>query len=103
MKVIWSTEAKDSLQEIVRYIRHEFGDKRRSQFVQEVREAEKMISRRPTIGKIDPLFAKRRETYRSVIINGLNKMVYYVKNDTIRIAAFWDCRREPTIQARQAE
>ena len=32
----------------------------------------------PGIGPIEPLFADRPKAYRSVIINGLNKLVYYV-------------------------
>ena len=31
----------------------------------------------------------------------LNKIVYYIKDDTIRIAAMWDTRREPKAQARK--
>ena len=49
----------------------------------------------PTMGKIDPLFAHRKQTYRSIIVRRLNKVVYYVKDDTLHVAAFWDTRREP--------
>ena len=31
----------------------------------------------------------------------LNKIVYYIKDDTIRIAAMWDTRREPKAQAKK--
>ena len=55
----------------------------------------------PTMGVIDPLFAHRKQTYRSLIVRRLNKIVYYVKGDTLHIAAFWDTRREPKSQARQ--
>ena len=51
----------------------------------------------------DPLFSHRRYVYRSVIINGLSKLVYYVDNDSIYIAAFWDTRREPKNQADSVE
>ena len=53
----------------------------------------------PNIGTIDPLFSDRTEVYRSVIIDGLSKMVYFIKEDTIYIAAFWDCRQEPEIKS----
>lgn len=33
------------------------------------------------------------------VIRRLNKVVYYVKGDTIHIAALWDTRREPKAQA----
>ena len=57
------------------------------------------LKRSPGIGQIDPLFADRPQTYRSVIINGLNKMVYRIDNDTIRIVAFWDTRMDDKEQA----
>ena len=34
----------------------------------------------PGIGVIEPLFAERPKAYRSIIINGLNKLVYSVEN-----------------------
>ena len=42
-------------------------------------------------------------TYRSVIINGLNKMVYRVDGNIIYIVDFWDTRREPVSLASQTE
>ena len=62
-----------------------------------------MLQRSPYIGPIDPLFDDRPVTYRSVIINGLSKMVYYIDDDVIYIAAFWDTRREPKKQAELVE
>ena len=57
------------------------------------------LKRSPGIGQIDPLFASRAATYRSVIVNGLNKMVYRIDDDVIYIVAFWDTRMEPEEQA----
>jgi plasmid stabilization system protein ParE len=103
MRIIWNLRAKEAKHQVALYIRRRFGLKREKKFLQEVdRTAEKLL-RNPFIGKIDPLFADRSITYRSVIVNNLNKMVYYVKDDTIRIAAFWDTRMEPTNQAAQTD
>jgi hypothetical protein len=55
------------------------------------------------LGKLDPLFAHRKRSYRSIIIRRLSKVVYYVKDDIIHIAAFWDTRREPKKQASQVK
>ena len=57
----------------------------------------------PNIGSIDPLFDDRPKTYRSIIINGLSKMVYFIDDETIHIVAFWDTRREPKKQAEQVK
>ena len=55
------------------------------------------------IGQIAPLFSDREKTYRSVIINGLNKLVYFVGDDILYIAAFWDTRMDDEDQAAQVK
>lgn len=103
MKVEWTEHAKRQRDQIAEYIRQQFGVKRKTQFLQEVRRTTKTIRSSPGVGTIDSLYNDRPTTYRSVIINGLNKMVYRVDNDTIYIVAFWDTRREPIYQASQTE
>ena len=99
MRVIWSDHALAQRKQVADYIRDYFGAKHKIRFLQEVRRTTKMLSRSANVGSIDPLFADRLVAYRSIIINGLSKMVYYVKDDTIRIAGFWDTRCEPEAQA----
>ena len=103
MNVVWHSRAEIEKDKIADYIRWRFGDNRMELFMQEVDETVQMIMLSPNIGFIDPLFAHRARTYRSIIINGLSKMVYYVKGDMLHIAAFWDTRREPKHQARQTQ
>ena len=99
MKIIWHPRAEKSQLMIADYIRDLFGFKRKKAFMQEVRQMTQTLRRNPNIGKIDPLFANRAKTYRSVIVKGLNKLVYYVEDDTLYIAGFWDTRMEPNEQA----
>ena len=101
MKVHWDPVAMKALRQVAAYIRREFGVKRAKRFRQDVDDTVKQLLRSPGIGQIDPLFSDRAKTYRSVIINGLNKLVYFVSDDILYIAAFWDTRREPKNQARQ--
>lgn len=101
MKVIWQPAAKKGRTEVAAYIRRQFGAKRKISFLQEVRETTQMLRKSPNIGSIDPLYAERPLTYHSVIINGLNKMVYRVDGDIIYIVDFWDTRREPIKQRDQ--
>ena len=103
MRVIWQEPAKVGRRQVAAYIRKEFGTKRAKKFKQEVDDTVKQLMRSPNIGQIDPLFDDRPQAYRSVIINGLNKLVYRVDDDTIHIVAFWDTRREPTDEAAQTE
>lgn len=71
--------------------------------MQEVNDTVEKLKCSPYIGQIDPLFEGYTATYRSVIINGLNKLVYRIDDDTIHIVAFWDTRMEPEEQAANVE
>ena len=103
MKIKWQHYASVQRQQVAAYIRREFGVKRAKQFKQEVDLAAKSLARSPNIGQIDPLFADRPQTYRSIVVNGLNKLVYRIDGDTINIVAFWDTRSEPEGQAEQVK
>ena len=103
MRVKWSERARRQRDEVANYIRRQFGAKRKYKFKQEIRETTNLLMRSPGIGQIDPLFEDRPQAYRSIIINGLNKLVYRVDDDTIHIVALWDTRKEPTGEAAQTE
>ena len=62
-----------------------------------------LLGEQPYMGKIEPYLAHRPVKYRSIVVNRLNKIVYRIDDDAIRIVAFWDTRREPKKQAEQVE
>ena len=103
MKVIWDPKAKENRTQVADYIRRQFGVKHKTRFLHEVRQVTQQLKRTPGIGQIDPLFADRVRTYRSVIINGLNKLVYFVSDDILYIAGFWDTRMDDESQAAQVK
>lgn len=101
MNYIWDPKAETQRDEIARYIFERFGERRVTKFRSDVDHAVDMILRFPSIGAIDPLFADRPVTYRSIVVGGLSKLVYRVEDDVVYIAAMWDCRCEPQVQAEQ--
>ena len=103
MRIEWTYLADRQRDQVANYIRKQFGAKRMKVFLKEVRSTTKMLNCNPNIGPIDPLFDDRPIAYRYVIINSLSKMVYYIDDDVIYIAAFWDTRREPKKQAEQVK
>ena len=125
MKILWHKRAVAQLYQVEEYVLRDFGERIRQEFMDEVEQVvlslaetptlvsvtssnqvEQVVlslAETPTMGKIDPLFAHRKQTYRSIIVRRKNKIVYYIKDDTINIAAFWDTRREPKNQARQTK
>lgn len=103
MKIYWHKRAVTMLHQIEEYVLHEFGERASREFMYDVEQSVSALAKMPNMGKLDPLFAHRKQTYRSIIVRRLNKVVYYVKGDTIHIAAFWDTRREPESQANQTK
>lgn len=103
MKIHWHKRAAAQLQQVEEYVLRDFGELVRREFMDDAERAVLMLADMPTMGKPDPLFAYRKQTYRSIIVHRLNKVVYYVKGDTIHVAAFWDTRREPCNQASQVK
>jgi plasmid stabilization system protein ParE len=100
MKIFWHDEAKVGRRQIAKYIHNYFGNKRMKIFRQSVDQTVRMLKRHPEIGPIDPLFADRSRTYRSIVVDNLSKMVYRYDEDekTIHIVAFWDCRKDPSFE-----
>ena len=99
MKVSWSKKASDAVVSTSVYILDKFGPKASEEFLQEVQHVSDLLESNPCLGPVEPLLAQKSKPYRSVVLNHLNKVVYYIKDDTIRIAAFWDTPREPKAQA----
>jgi len=49
----------------------------------------------PESGFPEPLLSDRKIRYRASVINEYYKVIYYIKGDILRIAAFWDMRMHP--------
>ncbi len=95
MKVIWSLQAKENLQKTSNYIRKEFGKKSKQKFLDEVLHVAVLLESNPYLGQIEPLLDEAPVEYRSMVVNHINKLVYYNHDNTIEIVVLWDTRREP--------
>jgi len=82
MKIHWHKRASAQLHQVEEYVLRDFGERIRQEFMDEVEQATLSLADMPTMGKIDPLFAHRKRTYRSIIVRRLNKVVYYVEGDS---------------------
>ena len=101
MRVKWTPQATGAVRQTALYIRSQFGIRKGEQFIREVHEASVMLGNNPNIGKVEPLLADRPRSYRSLVLNHLNKIVYFIDNNHIEVVDFWDTRREPLAQAKQ--
>ena len=105
MRIVITDKADARVQATAEHIEEEFGRKAERKFKAKFREAIRLLKDNPYLGPVEPLLADRTQTYRSVVVAKLNKMVYYVEDDDkiIYVVAFWDCREEPATLARQVK
>lgn len=96
MTIHWHKRAAAQLHQVEGYVLRDFGERIRQEFMDDMEQAVLALADMPTMG-----IAHRKQEYRSIIVRRMNKVVYYVKGDTLHIVAFWDTRREPKNQAMQ--
>lgn len=101
MRVEWEEMAERNRDQIGDYIFTYFGYKSVEHFFEEINHTVNLLMAYPNLGPIEPLLADLPQTYRSVVVERLNKLVYRIEGDTIYIVDFWDTRREPKNQAEQ--
>ena len=99
MQVTWNKKALTQLDAVMRYGSQEFGERTAQRLFARIMSYEPLLAANPRLGVAEPLLAGRKREYRSIVVHKLFKLVYYVKGDTIYIAALWDTRREPAAQA----
>jgi plasmid stabilization system protein ParE len=103
MRIIVDERADEKIQETAKYILEMFGRKARQGFRREFHRVVKLLSKNPNIGPAEPFLADAPVMYRSIVVNRLNKIVYWINDDVIEIVDFWDTRREPEAQAKQVK
>ena len=99
MRVKWNKEALEQLDSIVTYVQRNFGDRTAQRVYDRIFSYEPLLAQNPFMGPRETLLANRPEGFRSIVAHKYCKLIYYVEEDTIRIADLWDTRREPRAQA----
>ena len=95
MRVIISIFAQQQIRETSKFIYRRFGKKAKDNFMQEVKKTRRLLETNPYLGPEESLLTNEALEYRSVVVNHLNKMVYCITEGYIKVADFWDCRRDP--------
>lgn len=95
MQVEVSKRAQRQWLQILVYYNEMGGERAAAKLHQKYLQKQKRLLKFPESGTPEPLLRDRKIHYRSVIINEHYKMVYYVKGDVLRVAAFWDMRMHP--------
>ena len=92
--LIWSRTAQKDLKAIALYYRKEVSLKVAQKIVESIRSEARRLINMPFMGQIEPSFVDNPTGYR-YLVSGNYKIIYYVKNDKIRINNIFDCRQDP--------
>ena len=95
MRLEVSKRAQCQWLKILVYYNEAGGEKAATKLHQKYLQKQERLLKFPESGTPEALLRDRKIHYRSVIINDYYKMVYYIKGDVLRIAAFWDMRMHP--------
>ena len=71
------------------------GERSAMKFSNQVDDKIKMLLKFPESGHLEPLLSFRKLPYRSKLINKRYKMIYYIDDETLWVAAIWDMRMHP--------
>ena len=95
MRVIVTEHAERQIAATASYIEHTYGKTYKKKFRQRVLHTIRILRSQPNSGAIEPLLSDLPRTYRSILVNRINKLIYTIDDDCIIIVACWDSRRDP--------
>lgn len=101
MRIKVADEAKTKILRTAGYIKDKYGKETSADFRNEILLIRRLLRENPETGPKEPLLSSAPVVYRSIVVNRLNKVIYWINDDVIEIVDFWDCRREPKKQAEQ--
>jgi len=95
MRIIWSDEAIESVDDTADYIEDNFGVNRSLEFYDEVQEQADSLLQFPQKGPVDEDLNGGKYEYRSLGIGELSRLIYRIDGESIRILYLWNTRRNP--------
>lgn len=94
MKIQWLETAQEDLRQLRAYYIDNAGINATRKRIREITERVSLLSVNPYLGKAEQELGRKTEQYRFLVC-GDYKIYYYIKEQSIKIALLWDCRRNP--------
>lgn len=97
MRLIWSDDAIESVDNTADYIEDIFGTARSLLFYEEVQSRAESLLQFPKKGRVDQWLNGGKYEYRSLSVGRLSRLIYRIDGETIRILYLWNNRRNPVL------
>ncbi len=95
MKILFDIEAKEQLREIFIYSKENYGLRHAHQYIASIRNKIDSLKTFPLQGNIEWQLTTADHEYR-YLLQKPYKIIYSIKDKTIRIHLFWHSRRNPS-------
>ncbi len=94
MKIIWLPLATRHLDDVFDFL-YERNPVAAVNRYNEILDRAEKLSASPLVASVELLLEKEPEMFRSLVILRRYKAIYFIEDETIKIADIWDCRRNP--------
>jgi plasmid stabilization system protein ParE len=94
MKIIWLRFAAENLERLYGSLK-EFSPKAAATLYNDILDEVVKLSAFPQMAAKESLLVKEPEVFRSLVVRRRYKVVYFIEDETVKIADVWDCRQDP--------
>ncbi len=94
IKVFWTDIARYQLEDIFDYYKDKAGILTARKLVKEITNRTIQLEINPRSGQMEPLLEDRKNEYRYLVEENY-KIIYWIEDYMITIAAVFDCRQNP--------
>lgn len=94
LEVFWTDNAKNQLEDIYDFYKLEASTNTARNLVRKIINRTISLETNPKIDPQEPLLSDREFDYR-YLVEGNYKIIYWISDNFVKIAAVFDCRRNP--------
>lgn len=95
MRLLWLEPAEEDLDSIYDFYVRDKSIKAASKIYNDLLDGVEILFDFPQIASIEPELSDGSEVYRSLVVKKYFKIIYFLEEGSIYIAAIWDCRQDP--------
>ena len=94
LRVFWTDTARFHLEDIFHYYKDKANIRVAKKLVKGIIDRTIQLQHNPNSGPKEPLLSHRKFEYR-YLVEGNYKIIYWIEDNLIKIAAVFDCRQNP--------
>lgn len=95
MKILWLGFAEEDLDSIYQFYADNNSRYFANKLYNQILDTTDNLIHFPRMGPIEWDLSEKDEEYRSLLVRKYFKIIYFIENENIYIAAVWDCRQDP--------